>query len=110
MATSKVVLVTGVSSGIGRAAAEQFAQRGCEVFGTVRNLSTAVPLPGVTLVEMDVRNNDSVHHTIAEIVSRMPRYYSICTTTLPLARPCSRYASPSFACSNANTLSITGRI
>lgn len=73
MAISKVVLVTGVSSGIGRVAAEQFALRGCEVFGTVRNLSTAAPLPGVTLVEMDVRNNDSVRYAIAEIVGRTGR-------------------------------------
>lgn len=73
MANSKVVLVTGVSSGIGRAAAEQFVQRGCKVFGTVRSLSAAAPLPGVTLVEMDVRNNDSVRHAIAEIVGRTGR-------------------------------------
>lgn len=73
MANSTVVLVTGVSSGIGRSAAEQFAQRGCEVFGTVRNLSTATPLPGVTLVEMDVRNDDSVCKAIAEIVGRTGR-------------------------------------
>jgi len=73
MATSTAVLVTGVSSGIGRATAEQFARRGSEVFGTVRNLSTAAPLPGVTLVEMDVRNNDSVRHAIAEIIGRTGR-------------------------------------
>lgn len=73
MANSKIVLVTGVSSGIGRVVAEQFAQRGCEVFGTVRNLSTAIPLPGVTLVEMDVRNNESVRHAIAEIIGRAER-------------------------------------
>jgi NAD(P)-dependent dehydrogenase (short-subunit alcohol dehydrogenase family) len=73
MVASRVVLVTGVSSGIGRAASEQFALRGCEVFGTVRNLSTASPLPGVTLIEMDVRNNDSVYRAITDIVSRTGR-------------------------------------
>ena len=41
MTTPTVVLVTGVSSGIGRTTAEQFARRGCEVYGTVRNLATA---------------------------------------------------------------------
>ena len=73
MTTSKVVLVTGVSSGIGRVTAEEFARRGGEVFGTVRKLSTAAPLPGVTLVEMDVRDSDSVHRAIAEIIGRTGR-------------------------------------
>ena len=73
MTISKVVLVTGVSSGIGRAAAEQFSRRGYEVFGTVRNLSKAQPLAGVTLIEMDVRNSDSVRDAIADIISRAGR-------------------------------------
>lgn len=73
MTASQVVLVTGVSSGIGRVTAEQFARRGCEVFGTVRNLSTAVPLPGVTLVEMDVRDSYLVRRAIAEVISRTGR-------------------------------------
>jgi NAD(P)-dependent dehydrogenase (short-subunit alcohol dehydrogenase family) len=73
MSASKVVVVTGVSSGIGRAAAQKFAQRGCEVFGTVRNLASAVPLPGVELVEMDVRDDASVRGAIAGIVARTGR-------------------------------------
>ncbi|MYM35413.1 SDR family NAD(P)-dependent oxidoreductase [Duganella sp. FT94W] len=73
MSTSKVVLVTGVSSGIGRVTAEQFAAHGCVVFGTVRSLASAAPLPGITLVEMDVRDSDSVPRAIAEILSRAGR-------------------------------------
>lgn len=73
MSTSKVVLVTGVSSGIGRTTAEQFARRGCVVFGTVRKLSAAAPLPGVTLVEMDVRDSDSVRRAVADIIGRAGR-------------------------------------
>jgi NAD(P)-dependent dehydrogenase (short-subunit alcohol dehydrogenase family) len=61
---NKVVRVTGVSSGIGRAAAEKFAQRGCQVFGTVRNIAKFAPLPGVELVEMDVREDASVQRGI----------------------------------------------
>ncbi|NVM78828.1 NAD(P)-dependent dehydrogenase (short-subunit alcohol dehydrogenase family) [Duganella sp. SG902] len=73
MTTSQVVLVTGVSSGIGRAAAEQFAQRGCAVFGTVRNIAKAAPIRGVTLVEMDVRDTASVQRAIAAIVAQTGR-------------------------------------
>ncbi|MFP3589106.1 SDR family NAD(P)-dependent oxidoreductase, partial [Paraburkholderia sp. SIMBA_055] len=51
MPNSKVVVITGVSSGIGRAAAEKFAKRGCRVFGTVRSIAKTAPLAGVELVE-----------------------------------------------------------
>lgn len=54
--SEKIVLVTGVSSGIGRATALKFAECGCRVYGTVRNLAKAQSLPGVTLIEMDVRD------------------------------------------------------
>lgn len=70
---SKVVVVTGVSSGIGRATAEMFVKRGCEVFGTVRNLKKAQPIPGVGLVEMDVRDENSVQRGIESIVAKTKR-------------------------------------
>jgi len=73
MSESKVVVVTGVSSGIGRAAAAKFAQRGCRVFGTVRNLAKASQLPGVELVEVDVRDDASVQRGIQLIADRTKR-------------------------------------
>lgn len=50
MSHSEVVIVTGVSSGIGRAAAIRLAALGCRVFGTVRNAAQAAPIPGVSLI------------------------------------------------------------
>ncbi len=73
MSKSKVVLVTGVSSGIGRATAAKFAKRGCKVFGTVRNLEKASPLPGVELIEMDVCDEASVQQGIQSIVANAKR-------------------------------------
>ncbi len=60
----KNVIVTGVSSGIGRAAAETFMRRGHKVYGTVRSLAKATPIDGVTLVEMDVRDESSIEGAI----------------------------------------------
>jgi NAD(P)-dependent dehydrogenase (short-subunit alcohol dehydrogenase family) len=73
MPKSKIVVVTGVSSGIGRATAEKFAQQGCQVFGTVRHISKATPLPGVQLVEMDVQDEGSVQRAIQFVIDRAKR-------------------------------------
>lgn len=73
MANSKVVLVTGVSSGIGRAAAERFAQRGCRVFGSVRNTAKAQPITGVELVEMDIRDEASIRQSVQHIIAQARR-------------------------------------
>ncbi|WP_422843721.1 oxidoreductase [Acidovorax sp. M2(2025)] len=73
MSNSKVILITGVSSGIGRAAAVQFAQQGCRVFGTVRNPASAQPIPNVTLVEMDIRDDASVERGVQSVVAQAQR-------------------------------------
>lgn len=73
MTNSKVVLVTGVSSGIGRATAERFARQGCVVFGTVRNVQKAQAIPGVELVEMDVRDQASVRRAIEHVITKAGR-------------------------------------
>ncbi|WP_156397836.1 oxidoreductase [Duganella sp. Root336D2] len=73
MQESTVVVVTGVSSGIGRATAEKLARRGCRVFGTVRDIAGASPLAGVELVEMDVRSDTSVKQAFQQIVARAGR-------------------------------------
>lgn len=73
MSNSIVVIITGVSSGIGRVTAEQFAKRGCRVFGTVRNTATAQPLPGVELVEMDVLDEASIRQGIEQVIAEAGR-------------------------------------
>lgn len=74
MSTLKnVVVVTGVSSGIGRTTAEMFVKRGCDVFGTVRNLEKAAPIPGVELVAMDIRNEESIQRGVQSIIAKAKR-------------------------------------
>lgn len=73
MSKSPTVVVTGVSSGIGRATAEVFAKRGCQVFGTVRNVLTTKPIPGVVLIEMDVRDQESVQRAIQAVLVQTQR-------------------------------------
>ncbi|AYJ05389.1 oxidoreductase [Mycobacterium avium] len=70
---SPVVLVTGASSGIGRAVAKAFAAKGFEVFGTTRNPRTAEPIPGVELVELDVTDAASVDAAAKSVIERTGR-------------------------------------
>ncbi|MHA6833226.1 oxidoreductase [Ralstonia pseudosolanacearum] len=73
MSKSKVIVITGVSSGIGRATAAKFALRGCRVFGTVRNLARTQPIAGVELIQMDIRDESSVQQGIETIIRQAER-------------------------------------
>src|SRR5437867_1203346 len=61
----KVALVTGVSSGIGRATAVRLAQIGYRTFGTVRE--SVAPHENIELVRVDVRDRDSVEEAVASV-------------------------------------------
>ncbi len=72
MTDRSVALVTGVSSGIGRATAAELAGRGFRVFGTVRAVGADAP-EGVELVTMDVRDESSIARAVEEVLSRAGR-------------------------------------
>src|SRR5215467_1600281 len=71
--TRRAVLITGASSGIGRATAELLAARGKRVFGGVRAVATTHPLAGAELVPLDVRDETSVKACVEEVGSRAGR-------------------------------------
>jgi NAD(P)-dependent dehydrogenase (short-subunit alcohol dehydrogenase family) len=71
-----VVLITGASSGIGKACAEHLAQRGYRVFGTSRRapFPPTPPLPGQpVMLQMDVTRDESVQHAVDFIVRETGR-------------------------------------
>src|SRR5215470_17531886 len=70
---SRVILITGASSGIGRATAELLAARGHRVFGGVRAPATTRSLAGVELVPLDVRDEASAKACVDEVRSRAGR-------------------------------------
>lgn len=85
MSSSRVALVTGVSSGIGRSIALALAARGYRVFGTVRDLERAGAAPGVELVELDVTRPDSIRACVAAVLQRAGRV-EVLVKTPPAAR------------------------
>jgi NAD(P)-dependent dehydrogenase (short-subunit alcohol dehydrogenase family) len=68
-----VALVTGASSGIGRATALALVDAGFAVVGTSRNAAKAEPLAGVTLLDLDVVSDDSVRSLVEEVIERFGR-------------------------------------
>ena len=70
---SRVVLITGASSGIGRATAELLAARGHRVFGGVRAAAKTRPLAGVEVVPLDVRDEASARACVDEVRRRAGR-------------------------------------
>jgi NAD(P)-dependent dehydrogenase (short-subunit alcohol dehydrogenase family) len=70
---SPVVLITGTSSGIGRAIASAFAAKGFKVFGTSRNPQRNEPIAGVELLPLDVNDQASVASAVSTVVQRAGR-------------------------------------
>jgi NAD(P)-dependent dehydrogenase (short-subunit alcohol dehydrogenase family) len=74
MSQQKVALVTGVSSGIGRAIAGLLSRHGFRVFGTARGTGGAKrALENVELVQVDVRDEESVHCCVRTVLDRTGR-------------------------------------
>jgi len=71
MSQEKVALITGVSSGIGRAVAGLLSRSGFRVFGTVRdNAGAKRGLEDVELVHVDVRDEKSVQSCVETVLEK----------------------------------------
>ena len=71
--TRPVALVTGASSGIGKAAALALVQAGFEVVGTSRNTSKVTPRDGVMFLDLDVASDESASTVVQQVIERFGR-------------------------------------
>ncbi|WP_439542290.1 oxidoreductase [Hyphomicrobium sp.] len=70
--SGKIAVVTGASSGIGRATAEALARVGFAVFGTSRRPNGDAPV-GVTMLACDVTDDESVKTLVSTVLSKTAR-------------------------------------
>jgi NAD(P)-dependent dehydrogenase (short-subunit alcohol dehydrogenase family) len=68
-----IALVTGASSGIGKAAALALVQAGFDVVGTSRHASRVTPQRGVTFLDLDVTSDESVSTLVRAVIERFGR-------------------------------------
>ena len=70
MSNFRTVLVTGASSGVGRATALLLAQKGYRVFGTSRHPVSSGDLSQVEMIELDVRSDESVEACVRAVMNK----------------------------------------
>ena len=72
MAVSRVVLITGCSTGIGRATAERLAARGWRVYATARDVGKIKDLAdrGCVVLPLDVTDEASMRAAVGEVERR----------------------------------------
>jgi NAD(P)-dependent dehydrogenase (short-subunit alcohol dehydrogenase family) len=71
--TRPVALVTGATSGIGKAAASALVDAGFEVVGTGRDTARITPRDGVTYLDLDVTSDASVAALAQQVTQRFGR-------------------------------------
>jgi NAD(P)-dependent dehydrogenase (short-subunit alcohol dehydrogenase family) len=69
----QVALVTGASTGIGKAASQALVEAGFEVIGTSRHASAVPRREGVTMVDLDVTSDESVSAVVRGVIGRFGR-------------------------------------
>jgi NAD(P)-dependent dehydrogenase (short-subunit alcohol dehydrogenase family) len=73
MKMSKVVLITGCSTGIGRDLAQRLTQSGYTVVATARRVETLDDVPATLKLSLDVTQSDSIKDAVTRIIQEFGR-------------------------------------
>jgi len=67
---NKTILITGASSGIGKASTELFARKGWNVIATMRHPDESLTTHNVLVERLDVQDADSIEHAVKAGIDR----------------------------------------
>jgi NAD(P)-dependent dehydrogenase (short-subunit alcohol dehydrogenase family) len=70
---SKIVVITGCSTGIGRDLAQRVAQAGYTVIATARRVEDLVDLPVASKLSLDVTQSESARQAVDCVLQRFGR-------------------------------------
>lgn len=70
---NKVVLITGGSSGIGKSIGTFLSAKGCKVYGTARNPQNYPDFDAFELIQLDVKDIESVKSAVKQVISKAGR-------------------------------------
>lgn len=70
MKDKKVIFITGVSSGIGKACAKILTKDGYIVYGTSRKVTDPIEVDGYTVLKMDVTDPNSINSAISHVQNK----------------------------------------
>lgn len=71
--SSKVILITGCSNGIGKDLAERLTESGYTVVATARRLETIENLNAALKLQLDVTSNESITNAVNKVIDRFGR-------------------------------------
>ncbi|MFD1417447.1 SDR family oxidoreductase [Companilactobacillus keshanensis] len=72
----KIVVITGASSGMGRAAVNLFASRGWEVFGGARHVERIPSGEKIHALKLDLTDSESIKHFVNDVLKKQ-EYISV---------------------------------
>ncbi|MCP4344441.1 MAG: SDR family oxidoreductase [Desulfobacterales bacterium] len=97
---TKVVLITGCSSGIGKALSEEFHRRDCRVVATARNQDSVADLQakGMSTHTLDVTNTDDINRVVKAVSDQEKRIDILINNAgYALIGPCVEIPEPELA-------------
>jgi NAD(P)-dependent dehydrogenase (short-subunit alcohol dehydrogenase family) len=71
--SSKVVMITGCSTGIGHDLAQRLAQSGYTVVATARKVETLHDVPATLKLSLDVTRSDSINNAVTRVIQEFGR-------------------------------------